>query len=130
MLIMMPCYFGVPIPYEYVYDEMMRTHFMAVPETSFNTSDAEKIAKQLGIDFFKEKFDIDQFTMGLNVELEHGLRDPETNVTGNDPILTGKIALAHLREFPDYYTRLARLEEEAKAYWQTRSICPFSDEMI
>lgn len=110
---------------------MMRTDFMAaVPKMSFSASEAAKIAKQLGIDFSKEKFDIQQFTMGLNVELEHGLRDPETNVTGNDPILTGKIALAHLREFPDYYTRLARLEEEAKAYWQMRSICPFSNDRM
>jgi len=52
--------------------------------------------------------------MGLEVELEHGTRDPETNVTGDDPILTGKIALAHLREFPDYYTRLAVMEAEAE----------------
>lgn len=117
--------------HEHVRDEMMRTDSVAVmPKMSFNASDASKIAKQLGIDFSKEKFDIQQFTMGLNVELEHGLRDLQTNVTGNDPILTGKIALAHLREFPDYYTRLARLEEEAKAYWQMRSICPFSNEII
>jgi hypothetical protein len=53
--------------------------------------------------------------MGLNVELEHGLHDPSTDVTGNDPILTGKIALAHLNEFPDYYTRLAKIEREAEA---------------
>jgi hypothetical protein len=53
--------------------------------------------------------------MGLEVELEHGLRDPRTNVTGDDPILTGKIAWAHLNEFPDYYTRLAKMEREAEA---------------
>jgi hypothetical protein len=52
--------------------------------------------------------------MGLEVELEHGRRDPATNVTGDDPILTGKIALAHLNEFPDYYTRLGRMEAEAE----------------
>ena len=50
----------------------------------------------------------------LDVELEHGLRDPSTNVTGDDPILTGKIALAHLKELADYYTRLAKMESEAK----------------
>ncbi len=55
--------------------------------------------------------------MGINVELEHGLRDPETDVTGNDPLLTGKIAWAHLKEFSDYYTRLTELEEEADAFW-------------
>ncbi|HEX9380836.1 MAG TPA: DUF5661 family protein, partial [Gaiellaceae bacterium] len=47
-------------------------------------------------------------------ELEHGLHDLLTNVTGDDPVVTGKIALAHLNEFPDYYTRLERMEEEAK----------------
>ncbi len=52
--------------------------------------------------------------MGMNVELEHGSRDPSTDVTGNDPLLTGKIALAHLNEFPDYYTRLTAMENEAK----------------
>jgi hypothetical protein len=54
----------------------------------------------------------------LHVELEHGTRDPETNVTGDDPVLTGKIALAHLNEFPDYYTRLGKLEEAAKRHWK------------
>lgn len=52
--------------------------------------------------------------MGLDVELEHGLNDPTTDVTGNDPILTGKIALAHLNEFADYYTRLQKMEREAE----------------
>jgi hypothetical protein len=51
----------------------------------------------------------------MDVELEHGTRDPETDVTGDDPLLTGKIALAHLREFPDYYPRLARMEAEGEA---------------
>ena len=50
----------------------------------------------------------------MNIELEHGLRDPATNVTDDDPETTAKIALAHLNEFPDYYTRLERMEEEAK----------------
>jgi hypothetical protein len=58
--------------------------------------------------------DIEQFRMGLGVELEHGRRDPETDVTHDDPITTGKIALAHLREIPDYYTRLDRMEREAE----------------
>jgi len=57
---------------------------------------------------------VEQFRMGMDVELEHGTRDPQTNVTNNDGILTGKIALAHLKEFPDYYTRLYKLEEEAE----------------
>ena len=50
----------------------------------------------------------------MDVELEHGLHDPVTNVTDDDPVVTGKIALAHLNEFPDYYTRLERMEEQAK----------------
>jgi hypothetical protein len=50
----------------------------------------------------------------MDVELEHGVHDPLTNVTGDDPILTGKIALAHLHEFPDYYTRLDEMEQQAK----------------
>jgi hypothetical protein len=55
--------------------------------------------------------------MGMDVELEHGLRDPATNVTNDDPLTTGKIALAHLTEFPDYYTRLAKMEKEAEDFW-------------
>jgi hypothetical protein len=56
----------------------------------------------------------------MDVELEHGKRDPHTNVTDDDPLTTGKIALAHLNEFPDYYTRLDRMEEEADVYWAKR----------
>jgi hypothetical protein len=77
--------------------------------------DAKRIGGLLGIDW--NAVDIEEFRMGLMVELEHGLRDPETNVTGDDEILTGKIALAHLKEFPDYYTRLDKLEKEADDFW-------------
>ena len=73
----------------------------------------------LGVDW--TKFDVEQFRMGVDVELEHGLRDPATDVTNNDPLLTGKIALAHLNEYPDYYTRLAKTEAEADAYWSQRA---------
>jgi hypothetical protein len=79
----------------------------------FTDEEAASIASQLEIDFQAEGLDPEQFRMGLNVELEHGLRDPQTNVTGDDPLTTGKIALAHLREIPDYYTRLAKMEAEA-----------------
>jgi hypothetical protein len=89
----------------------------AIRKTSFTIEEAAEIAKKLGIDFSKEKFNIEDFKNGLNVELEHGLRSSKTNVTNDDPILTGKIALAHLNEFPDYYVRLKRLEDEAKAFW-------------
>jgi hypothetical protein len=78
----------------------------------FTSEQAQQIGETLGIDW--SRFDVEQFRMGLDVELEHGLHDPSTDVTGNDPILTGKIALAHLNEFPDYYTRLAKMEREAE----------------
>ena len=81
----------------------------------FNVSEAEKIGKKLGITW--DKFDLEQFRMGMDVELEHGLRDLATNVTNDDPLTTGKIALAHLTEFPDYYTRLAKMEKEAEDFW-------------
>jgi len=81
-------------------------------KTHFSTEQAREIGDQLGINW--SCFDVEQFRMGLNVELEHGLRDPSTDVTGNDPILTGKIALAHPNEFADYYIRLAKMEREAE----------------
>lgn len=78
----------------------------------FTTEQARQIGETLGIDW--KRFDVEQFRMGLDVELEHGLADPSTNVTNNDPILTGKIALAHLNEIADYYTRLVKMEREAE----------------
>src|SRR5664280_298163 len=80
---------------------------------SFTTAEALAVATDLGIDFEALGCDLEQFRMGLGVELEHGPRDAETDVSRDDPIVTGKIALAHLTEFPDYYTRLAVLEREA-----------------
>lgn len=79
----------------------------------FTKDQAAKLGSEIGIDWEKSSFDVEQFRMGLEVELEHGIQDPETDVTGDDPILTGKIAWAHLRELPDYYTRLAVMEGEA-----------------
>ena len=79
----------------------------------FTQEDAERIGQALGIDW--TKFDVEQFRMGLDVELEHGTIDPKTNVTDDDDIVTGKIALAHLNEFSDYYTRLEKMEQEAEA---------------
>lgn len=96
--------------------------FRKSPDTVFDIEDAEAIAKALKIDFNEELFDLNQFLAGINVELEHGRRNKKTNVTNDNPILTGKIALAHLMEFPDYYDRLAKLEEEAKAYWKDKGI--------
>ena len=81
----------------------------------FSFDKAKQIGDTLGIDWIK--FGVEQFRMGLEVELEHGARDPETNVTNDDPLLTGKIAFAHLKEFPDYYTRLQKMETEAEEFW-------------
>jgi hypothetical protein len=77
----------------------------------FTIEEAKSIGEALGIDW--SKFNVEQFRMRLNVEPEHGMRDSSTNVTQDDEILTGKIALAHLNEFPDYYTRLQKMETEA-----------------
>ena len=78
----------------------------------FTSEEAKQIGAKLGIDW--SRFDVEQYRMGLDVELEHGLVDPHTNVTNDDSIMTGKIALAHLNEFPDYYTRLEKMEREAE----------------
>ena len=83
-------------------------------KTTFTAGEAREVGEKIGIDWEAAPFDIEQFRMGMDVELEHGIHDPLTNVTDSDPVVTGKIALAHLNEFPDYYTRLARMEEEAK----------------
>jgi hypothetical protein len=85
---------------------------------SFSSEEAKKIGEQLSIDW--SQYNVEQFRMGLDVELEHGTIDPHTNVTNDDPLMTGKIALAHLNEFPDYYTRLDKLEQEAEDYWKDK----------
>jgi hypothetical protein len=78
----------------------------------FTAKEAKKVGEALGIDW--SEYDVEQFRMGMDVELEHGTVDPHTNVTDDDPILTGKIALAHLNEITDYYTRLDKMEKEAE----------------
>jgi hypothetical protein len=83
-----------------------------------SAKEAEQVGATLGLDW--KQIDIEQFRRGLEVELEHGARDAQTNVTNDDITLTGKIAWAHLKEFPDYYTRLDKLEAEADAYWASR----------
>jgi len=83
-------------------------------QTTFRADVARRIGEQIGIDWSSAPFDVDQFRRGMEVELEHGLQDPATNATDDEPVVTGKIALAHLNEFPDYYTRLDRMEQEAK----------------
>ncbi len=84
-------------------------------QDAFSIEDAQRIGTEIGINWATASFDIEQFRLGLQVELEHGRRDPFTDVTGDDEMTTGKIALAHLNEFPDYYTRLAKMEAEADA---------------
>ena len=88
-------------------------------ETKRTTSEeARRVGDAIGVDW--NRFDLEQFRAGMDVEFEHGSHDPQTDVTGNDPILTGKIALAHMKEFPDYYERLERMEREAVAEWARR----------
>ena len=79
---------------------------------SFSKDEAKVIGDQLGIDW--EIIELEQFRRGMDVELEHGLVDDVTNVTNDDALMTGKIALAHLNEFADYYIRLDKMEAEAE----------------
>lgn len=85
---------------------------------SFTAEQAKEVGEKLGIDW--SKYDVEQFRMGMDVELEHGKVNPDTNVTDDDPTTTGKVALAHLNEFPDYYTRLKAMETEAEAHWEAK----------
>jgi Protein of unknown function (DUF5661) len=84
-------------------------------ERKVDADEARSIGEQIGIDWDTAPFDVEQFRIGMEVEFEHGTHDPATNVTGDDPVITGKIALAHLNEFADYYTRLQKMEAEAEA---------------
>lgn len=88
---------------------------MTTTHATFNAEEAMRIGNDLGVDW--AKVDYEQFRMGLMTELEHGRVDPETDVTGNNAELTGKLVLAHLKKIPDYYTRLHAMEEAAVAYW-------------
>lgn len=85
---------------------------------TFSNEEAKKIGDAIGIDW--NKVSLKEFTMGLSVELEHGSHDPETNVINDDENLAGKIAWAHLKEIPDYYTRLAKMEQEGEEYWDNK----------
>lgn len=87
-------------------------------KTVFSAEQAKEVGEKLGIKW--DKFDAEQFRRGMDVELEHGKVDLNTNVSDDDPMVTGKIALAHLNEFPDYYTRLGKMEEEAEEYWKAK----------
>jgi hypothetical protein len=117
-----PCYDFYCPEEEALYEKLIKHCGRCVDdkkcELHFTKEEACEIAKLLGVNINSPCFDLDQFLMGLNVELEHGTISPGTNITNNDPIMTGKIALAHLNEIPDYYTRLARMRKEAREYWR------------
>lgn len=103
-------------------NDEVRWHTEGVTEHDKFTSDrARTIGEAIGIDWRTSRFDVEQFRIGLQVELEHGHQDPVTNVTDDDELVTGKIARAHLNEFPDYYSRLAAMEAEAERYWSERT---------
>ena len=98
----------------------MRNTCPVTERRRFSEEQARTIGERIGIDWSASRFDVEQFRTGLEVELEHGRRDPATNVSDDDEVTTGKIAWAHLNEFPDYYTRLAQMEAEAERYWAAR----------
>lgn len=81
----------------------------------FTIEQARDVAAKIGINWTEAEFHLEEFRAGMDVELEHGSHDSRTDVTGDDPLLTGKIAWAHLLELPDYYTRLAIMEQEGEA---------------
>ncbi len=89
-----------------------------ITDKHFTEEEAKETGEKLGVDW--SQFDVEQFRMGMDVEMEHGTIDPNTNVTDDDSLMTGKIALAHLNEFPDYYTRLYKMEEEAEEFHQNK----------
>ena len=93
---------------------------MSQPRKEFTAEEARRYGEEIGIDWANAPFDVEQFRMGMDVELEHGTQDHATNVTDDDVTVTAKIARAHLNEFPDYYSRLAVMEAEAEAYWADR----------
>ena len=80
--------------------------------------EARRVGDAIGVDW--NRFSLEQFRTGMDVEFEHGSHDPQTDVTHDDPIVTGKIALAHMKEYPDYYERLERMETEAERDWASR----------
>jgi hypothetical protein len=80
--------------------------------------EAKRVGDEIGVDW--DRFDLEVFRAGMDVEFEHGTHDPQTDVTGDDPIVTGKIAFAHMKEFPDYYERLEKMERQAERDWEAK----------
>ncbi len=94
-------------------DGIIDTEREVIMSKKYTEEEARKIGEDIGVDF--NKFTLSEFRRGLEVEMEHGsLWGDETNVTKDDPHFTGKIAWAHLKEIPDYYTRLDKMEAEAE----------------
>ncbi len=89
---------------------------------TFTAQEAEEIGSSIGVDW--SEYDVEEFRMGLSVELEHGSHDMQTNVTNDDLTMTAKIAFAHMKEIPDYYARLKKMEDEGEAYWETQRSDP------
>jgi hypothetical protein len=87
-------------------------------ERRTTVEEARRVGDAIGVDW--SRFDLDEFRHGMDVEFEHGSHDLQTDVTHDDPVATGKIALAHMKEFPDYYARLERMEAEAERDWAAR----------
>ena len=83
-------------------------------EKKFTSEEAQEVADKIGINFSEVDFELEDLRMWMDEEMEHGTHDPQTDVTGDDPVLTGKITLAHLKEFGDYYQRLEEMEHQAK----------------
>jgi len=94
---------------------------------AFSAEEARRVGEQIGIDWTCSPFDVEQFRVGMEVELEHGRRDLATNVTDDEPVITGKIALAHLNEFPDYYWRLRQMETQAEVEAGIRRAFAYED---
>lgn len=102
-----PRILNISIPKEYLSESLM------TEENKVNNDSMKNFIKVLGSEFGIDlsKYDIEELLKGFEVEKEHGTRDMETNVTDDDPVKTLKIALAHLNEIPDYYTKLAKYVE-------------------
>lgn len=90
-----------------------------MPKKHFTEKEAKKIGEQLGIKW--DKWDVEQFRKGMDVELEHGKINEITNITNDDALMTGKIALAHLNELSDYYDRLEKMEKQGEKFWGKRN---------
>jgi len=89
-----------------------------MPREKFTSEEAKEIGEKLGVKW--DKFGVEEFRRGMDIELEHGTIDPNTNVTNDDPLTTGKITLAHLNELPDYNTRLDKMEKEGEKFWENK----------